>query len=51
MKNAPQTLSRQAIDEFKAIYKEEFGTGLSDDVAQQMGLDLLKLLKLLLALD
>lgn len=49
--NAPQILSREAINEFKAIYKEEFGKELSDHAAQQIGLDLLKLLKLLLAPD
>ena len=44
----PQQLSRKAIDEFKAIYQEEFGQSLSDDQAQEMGRGLLTLLKLLL---
>ena len=44
-------LSRKAIDEFKAIYREEFGKEISDDTAQEMGLGLLKLLKLLLTPD
>jgi hypothetical protein len=48
---APQILSRKAILEFKAIYHEEFGGEISDDEAQEMGLRLLKLLKLLLASD
>ena len=38
----PQQLSRQAIDEFKAIYKEEFGQDLSDDEAQEIALRLLR---------
>ena len=48
---APEILSRKAIDEFMAIYQEEFGEEISDDEAQEMGLRLLKLLKLLLAPD
>jgi hypothetical protein len=48
---APQILSRMAIDEFKAIYQEEFGEEISDEEAQEMGLRLLRLLKLLLASD
>jgi hypothetical protein len=44
-------LSQKAIDEFKAIYREEFGEEISDDIAKQMGLDLLKLLNLLLMPD
>jgi len=44
-------LSRKALDEFKAIYQEEFGEEISDDMAQEMGLGLLKLLKLLLTPD
>ena len=34
----PQQLSRQAIDEFKAIYQEEFGETLTDDQVQEMAL-------------
>ena len=48
---APQTLSRKAIDEFKVIYQAEFGEEISDEEAQEMGLRLLRLLKLLLAPD
>jgi hypothetical protein len=44
-------LSQKAIDEFKAIYIAEFGEEISDDMAQEMGVGLLKLLKLLLASD
>jgi hypothetical protein len=44
----PQQLSREAIDKFKAIYKEEFGQLLSDDEAREMGLRLLNFLKFLL---
>jgi hypothetical protein len=44
-------LSQKAIDEFKAIYREEFGDEISDDKAQEMGLGLLKLLRLLLTPD
>ncbi len=40
-------LSRQAIEEFKAIYEEEFGEPLSDDEAQEMGLRVLRLFALL----
>ena len=38
----PQQLSRQAIDEFKAHYQEEFGQELSDDEVQEMALRLLR---------
>ncbi len=38
----PQQLSRQAIDEFKAIYKEEFGQTLSDDEVQEIAVRLLR---------
>lgn len=38
----PQQLSRQAIDEFKAIYQEEFGQTLSDDEVQEIALRLLR---------
>ena len=38
----PQQLSRQAIDEFKAIYQEEFGETLTDDQVQEMALRLLR---------
>ena len=38
----PQQLSRQAIDEFKTIYQEEFGKSLSDDEVQEIALRLLR---------
>jgi hypothetical protein len=40
--NAPQQLSRQAIDEFKTIYQDEFGATLSDDEVQEIALRLLR---------
>jgi len=38
----PQQLSREAIDEFKAIYREEFGQLLSDDEVEEIALRLLR---------
>ena len=38
----PQQLSRQAIDEFKTIYQEEFGVNLSDDEVQEIAMRLLR---------
>ncbi|HZM02671.1 MAG TPA: hypothetical protein VFC44_06580 [Candidatus Saccharimonadales bacterium] len=38
----PQQLSRQAIDEFKTIYQEEFGQELSDDEVQEIAMRLLR---------
>lgn len=38
----PQQLSRQAIDEFKVIYQEEFGKSLTDDEVQEIALRLLR---------
>jgi len=38
----PQQLSREAIEEFKAIYQEEFGKHLSDDQVQEIALRLLR---------
>jgi hypothetical protein len=40
--NTPQQLSRQAIDEFKAIYRDEFGQDLSDDQVQEIAIRLLR---------
>jgi hypothetical protein len=37
-----QQLSRQAIDEFRAIYQDEFGQPLSDDEVQEIALCLLR---------
>jgi hypothetical protein len=38
----PQQLSRKAIDEFKAMYLEEFGETLSDDEVQEIATRLLR---------
>ena len=38
----PQQLSREAIDEFKAHYKAEFGKVLSDDEVQEIATQLLR---------
>jgi len=38
----PQQLSRQAIEEFKAIYQEEFGQTLSDDEVKEIAMRLLR---------
>ena len=38
----PQQLSREAIDEFKAIYQEEFGKTLSDDEVMEIAMRLLR---------
>lgn len=38
----PKQLSREAINEFKAAYKEEFGILLTDDHVQEMAIRLLR---------
>lgn len=38
----PQQLSREAMDEFKVIYQEEFGKHLTDDEVQAIALRLLR---------
>lgn len=38
-------LSKQAIDEFKAIYKKEFGEEISDEEAREKGQKLISLFK------
>ena len=43
----PQQLSREAIDEFKAIYQEEFGEVLSDDEVQEIAMRLLRFFRIL----
>jgi len=40
--NTPQQLSREAIDEFKAIYQAEFGKVLPDEEVQEIALRLLR---------
>jgi hypothetical protein len=44
-----QQLSRQAIDEFKAAYREEFGQNLSDDEVQEIALRLLRFFGILVS--
>ena len=44
----PQQLSREAIEEFKAIYQEEFGTVLSDDEVQEIAMRLLRFFGILM---
>ena len=41
MKTSNQ-LSREAIEEFKTIYKEEFGETLTDDEVQEIAMRLLR---------
>lgn len=43
----PNQLSRQAIEEFKAIYADEFGEELSDAEVQEMAVRLLRFFGLL----
>ena len=43
----PQQLSREAIDEFKAIYQDEFGRELSDDEVQEIAIRLLQFFRIL----
>jgi hypothetical protein len=38
----PQQLSQEAIEEFRAIYREEFGRTLSDEEVQEMSIRLLR---------
>ena len=49
--NRQRELSREAIEEFRGIYREEFGRDISDDEASEMGLWLLDFLKILLEPD
>jgi hypothetical protein len=44
---APQ-LSEKAVQDFKAIFRKEFGRDISDDEAMERGLWLLNFLKILL---
>jgi hypothetical protein len=44
----PQQLSHQAVEDFKVIYRDEFGQDISDDEAQEMALRLLRLFDTLL---
>ena len=47
----PKQLSREAIDEFKTAYKEEFGQTLSDDEVQEIAMRLLRFFGILLDPD
>jgi hypothetical protein len=47
----PQQLSREAIEEFKAHYKAEFGQLLSDDEVQEIALRLLRFFGILTGLN
>ena len=38
----PQQLSREAIEEFKAVYQGEFSQSLTDDEVQEMAFRLLR---------
>jgi hypothetical protein len=40
-------LSQKAIDEFRTIYKKEFGEEITDDEAQEMGQGLLRILDII----
>lgn len=44
----PKQLSREAIDAFKANYKEEFGEILSDDEVQEIATQLLRFFGILI---
>jgi hypothetical protein len=45
---APKNLSREAIEQFKDIYHQEFHQNISDDEAQDIALRLLRLFDILL---
>jgi hypothetical protein len=49
--NTPRQLSRQAIDEFKAIYLDKFGVNLSDDEVQEIAMRLLRFFGILVKPD
>ena len=40
-------LSKKAIDEFKSIYFQKFGIQLSDEQANELGVELLEFFKLI----
>lgn len=40
-------LSRKAIEEYKAIYKKEFGKEITDSEAEEQGMKLLRLFKII----
>ncbi len=45
-KDPPAKLSREAIEEFKQIYKKECGETISDSEALEMGLRVLRLFEI-----
>jgi len=47
----PQQLSREAIDEFKAAYRDEFGQELSNDEVQEIAMRLLRFFGILVKPD
>ena len=49
--NTVQQLSREAIEEFRNIYQEEFGQILSDDEVQEIALRLLRFFGILIRPD
>ena len=51
MKTPPQQLSREAIEDFKAIYQEEFDEVLSDDEVQEIAMQLLRFFGILTKRD
>ncbi|MGQ9777902.1 MAG: hypothetical protein ACUVQ9_11910 [Thermodesulfobacteriota bacterium] len=40
-------LNKEAIEEFKEIYKREFGKTISDEKAQELGQNLISLFKII----
>ena len=47
----PQQLSREAIEEFKAAYRDEFGQELSNDEVQEIAMRLLRFFGILVKPD
>lgn len=46
--NTPEQLSREAIEEFKAVYEDEFGESLTEDEVQEMAVRLVHFFGILL---
>ena len=44
-------LSPQAIQDFKRIYKEEYGQDISDDQAREMGMRLVRVFMVILKVN
>ena len=47
----PQQLSTEAVEEFKAIYRDEFGVELPDDEVEESALRLLRFFRILVRSD